>query len=78
MRQVVYLLSCLVIINRVIFFATAVSLIMVIVKNHDYRIFIVNMLISILVYLLENSIWDKLNEEPIKSKLDKYLESDER
>jgi hypothetical protein len=77
MKQVVYLLSCLVIINRIIFFATAVSLIMVLVKNYDYRIFIVNMLISILVYLLECDIWDRLNEEPNKSELDKYLKMDE-
>jgi hypothetical protein len=77
MKQVVYLLSCLVIINRTIFFATAVSLIMVLVKNYDYRFFIVNMLISILVYLLECDIWDRLNEEPNKSELDKYLKMDE-
>jgi len=78
MKKVVVLLSCLVIINRIIFLVTAVSLVLVLTKNYDYRYFYINVLVSILVYLLERDIWDKVNEEPIKSQLDKYLESDER
>jgi len=77
MRQVVLLLSILLFINRLIYISTAISLILVLNKVYDYRLFLVNMLISILVYLLEGGVWDKLNEEPVKSKLDKYLKMDE-
>ena len=78
MREIVVLYACLYVISRMIFMTTAVSLLKVLVNGHDYRMFVVNVLICALVYLLEQDMWDRMHKEPIKSQLDEYLESDER
>jgi len=45
----------------------------VVLKNYNYSYFIINLAATLIVYLQENDITDKLLEDPIKTEIENFI-----
>jgi hypothetical protein len=73
MKQIIGLYGLLCITNRMIYFLTIMSFFSVVLKNYNYSYFIINLAATLIVYLLENDITDKLLEDPIKTEIENFI-----
>jgi hypothetical protein len=79
MRTIIYVISAIVILNRMTYISTILTILFYFSKHiQDYRIIIISLLVSILMYLLEDAMFDRLVRDGTMQKIRDHIDKLER
>jgi hypothetical protein len=79
MRTIIYVISAIVILNRMTYISTILTILFYFSKHiQDYRIVIISLLLSFLMYLLEDAMFDRLVRDGTMQKIRDHIDKLER
>jgi hypothetical protein len=79
MRTTIYVISAIVILNRMTYICTILTILFYFSKHiQDYRIVIISLLLSFLMYLLEDALFDRLVRDGTMQKIRDHIDKLER